>query len=297
MAAFQSARYEAPDSLEAALECLSSGAFRILAGGTDLYPATSSQSLSGAILDITRISELKGLFEEADHWRIGAAVTWSDIIAASQLPPAFDALKLAAREVGSLQIQNRATLAGNICNASPAADGVPALMILDCQVELSSKQGTRRVPLEDFILGNRRTARRPDELVCAFLLPKPSLAGQSHFLKLGARKYLVISIAMVAVRLSVEAGVIASAALAVGSCSEVARRLSSLERALVGLPADPFSISSQVARAAQDAVERDLAPIDDVRGTASYRKQAASEIVLRAVSAALPSPSGMEAAL
>ncbi len=116
----------------------------------------------------------------------------------ADLPPLFDGLKLAAREVGGAQIQNRGTLAGNICTASPAGDGMPNLMALDAQVELASLPGRRVIPAGDFIASYRRTVCRPDEIVTAILIPKRSRATRGHFLKLGARKYLVISIVMVA---------------------------------------------------------------------------------------------------
>ena len=134
--------------------------------------------------------------------RIAACTTWSEIRDAA-LPPACDALRAAAAEVGGRQIQNAGTIGGNLCNASPAADGVPPLLALDAAVELASAAGTRRLPLAAFLLGPRRTDRRPGEILTAVLLPEAALAGRSVFLKLGARRHLVISIAMVAVRLDV----------------------------------------------------------------------------------------------
>jgi CO/xanthine dehydrogenase FAD-binding subunit len=124
-----------------------------------------------------------------------------------------------------VQIQNSGTVAGNLCNASPAADGVPPLLALDASVELASVAGTRRLKLDDFILGPRRTARRADELLAAILIPKPRAAAHSHFLKLGARRYLVISIAMVAAAIESERGKITTARVAVGACGPVAQRL------------------------------------------------------------------------
>jgi CO/xanthine dehydrogenase FAD-binding subunit len=207
---------------------------------------------------------------------LGARASWTDVLR-RDLPPSFDALKLAAREVGSIQIQNRGTVAGNLCNASPAADGVPPLMVLDAEVELASATGRRLLPLADFILGNRRTARQPDELMTAVHVPKVSTEGASHFLKLGARRYLVISIAMVAARLAIEPdGRIGEAAISVGACSAVAQRLRRLETALIGRKAGPDALDA-VAETAFDG----LSPIDDVRGTALYRRQAATEIVKR----------------
>jgi CO/xanthine dehydrogenase FAD-binding subunit len=147
------------------------------------------------------------------------------------------------------------------------------------------------LPLASFITGNRRTARRADELVTAIRLPKSSLAGTSSFFKLGARRYLVISIAMAAVRLAMEDGVVTEAAVAVGSCSEVAQRLRALERSLVGqrtnllgsAPLDPAHFA-------------ELKPIDDVRGSRVYRGSAAREIVRRALVAAAGAPAATERA-
>lgn len=275
-------RYEKPASLDRALALLAEHAgWRPLAGGTDLYPATTAPTLDGDILDLNGIGELRGIAEDEAGWRIGARTTWTDIVRAD-LPPAFEALKQAAREVGSVQIQTMGTLAGNLCNASPAADGVPALLVLDAAVELRSAAGTRRLALADFILGNRKTARRPDELVTAILCPRASLPGRSRFEKLGARRYLVISIAMVAARLAVSAGRIADAAIAVGACSVVARRLPEVERRLIGQP------TGLIGRALDGLDLGDaLAPIDDVRATADYRNHAAAELVRRSVAGAL----------
>lgn len=270
-------RYAKPTTVDEALALLGEGAWRILAGGTDFYPAQGSKPFRDDVLDINGLTSLRGIAETDRHFVIGARTTWTDIIR-HPLPAAFDALKQAAREVGSQQIQNVASIAGNLCNASPAADGVPGLLALDAEVELSSAAATRNLPLQDFILGNRRTALRPGELVTAIHVPKSSASGTSAFVKLGARRYLVISIAMVAARLVVDAGRVTQAAIAVGSCSAVARRLAGVETALLGLPAD-----NGLAAAVLAAPMVELSPIADVRGSAEYRLDAVRELVARAV--------------
>lgn len=271
-------KYDRPDSLSRALALLDAGPRVILAGGTDIYPATLSQSLAGPVLDITGIDDLREIAIGPREVRIGACVTWSDI-AEAKLPLACKALQMAAREVGGRQIQNAGTIAGNLCNASPAADGVPPLLMLNAQVELVSSRSSRRLALSDFITGPRRTSRVADELLTAVILPKASLTGCSTFLKLGARAYLVISIAAVAVRLATREGVIADAAVAVGSCGPVATRLLAVEEALVGL---------KPAKAAAFVNDKDvfaaLRPIDDIRATADYRREAAANLVRRALS-------------
>jgi CO/xanthine dehydrogenase FAD-binding subunit len=210
--------------------------------------------------------------------RIGALATWSDLVAAP-LPRALDTLKLAAREVGGVQVQNAGTVCGNLCNASPAADGVPPLRALGAAVELASVRGTRTLPLEAFVLGNRRTACAPDELVTAVLVPAWGARTRSTFLKLGARRYLVISIAMVAAVVETDAqGAIVRCGVAVGACSAVAQRLSALEAALAGRRLAPG-----IGAVVSPAHLAPLAPIDDVRATAAYRSDAAATLVARAL--------------
>ena len=264
-----------PTQIDEALAILANGDWDVLSGGTDYFPALRDEPPTSPILDISGIESLKGVSHDADGWRIGGLTTWTELIQAD-LPPAFDALKLAAREVGSVQIQNRATIAGNLCNASPAADGVPPLLILDAVVELSSLRSKRVVPLETFILGNRETALSSDELVTAIIVPDIGAGGKSSFLKLGARKYLVISIAMVATRLSTEGDCVAEAAISVGACSAVATRLANLETALIGSPL------SEVSTLVTPERLNKLSPISDVRASKFYRQVAAVELVKRA---------------
>ena len=273
--------YLSPRSLAEALEALGSGKAWILAGGTDFYPGLGDRPAPLDVLDISRVEGLRGIERTEGGWRIGAATTWTDVVCAT-LPPCFDGLKAAAREVGSIQIQNTGTVAGNLCNASPAADGVPPLLTLTAAVELASANGLRVVPLAEFITGVRRTARRPNELVTAVIVPGQAATARSAFLKLGSRAYLVISIAMVAVvTVPDDAGRIAEARVAVGACSPVARRLPALERALRGLPL--------VGDAASAAVRAEhlapLTPIDDIRGSAGYRLQAVQVLLRRALAA------------
>ena len=208
----------------------------------------------------------------------------------SDLPPLFDGLKLAAREIGGVQIQNRGTLAGNICTASPAGDGAPNLLALDAHVELASRQGRRAVPMRDFIDGYRHTQCRNDEIITALIVPKPRGPARSHFLKLGARRYLVISIVMAAGVIETGAeGTIVSARVAVGSCSAVPQRLSALETALAG---QPLEAAADIAAPAHLAP---LAPIDDIRGSAAYRRHAALALT-RDLLAQLASAPGRRAA-
>lgn len=269
--------YARPATVTEAIRILSDGGARVLAGGTDLYPATQAQMLAGPVVDLTAIPALRGMSRTPHGLRIGACTTWSEIDETA-LPPALAALQQAARQVGGRQIQNAGTIGGNLCNASPAADGVPPLLACDAAVELAGPDGTRQMPLGDFITGPRRTALGAGEILTAILIPERGLAGSSLFLKLGARAHLVISITMVAARLVVRDGRIADVALSVGSCSPVARRLPVVEARLIGL-----SPQDAAARITPDAIASHLAPIDDIRATAAYRAEAAATLLSRAV--------------
>ena len=268
------AGYHRPLTLEEALAIRRAGPVTVLAGGTDVYPARAARAGWGDlrhadILDISAVAGLRGISAADEHWRIGALTTWTDVLGAT-LPSLFDGLKLAAREVGGVQIQNRGTLAGNLCTASPAGDGAPNLLALDAKVELASSGGVRTVAVGDFIDGYRHTVLRPEEIVTAILVPARANATRSRFLKLGARKYLVISILMVAGVIEVDAaGRILAARLAVGACSAVAQRLVRLEAALIG---QPLWAAAELAAGAHC---EGLSPIDDIRGSAAYRRWAA----------------------
>ncbi|MEP0234773.1 xanthine dehydrogenase family protein subunit M [Roseibium sp.] len=271
-------QFHRPETLDDALSLLSGEGARLLAGGTDFYPSLMDAPASGPILDLRQVAALRGIRREGDVWRIGATTTWREI-AKADLPPLFDGLKQAAREVGSLQIQNAGTIAGNLCNASPAADGVPPLLTLDASVEIAGPHGLRQLPLCDFITGVRRTALASDEIVTAILVPNRTSA-TSSFLKLGARRYLVISITMVAAQISIdESGVISDVRLAVGACSAVAQRLPDIEALLIGVVPGDDEIRARIG----GAELLGLAPLSDVRGSADYRLEAARELIVRAI--------------
>lgn len=224
------------------------------------------------LLDISGIQELRDIEWGPNELRLGAGVRWADL-QRRRLPSGLDALVQASREVGGWQIQHRASLGGNLCNASPAADGVVPLLALDAKIELTSAQSRRILPLSEFITGPRTTQRAPNELLTSILVPQPERL-QSCFFKLGSRRYLVISLVMLALVVRLDAARrIAHCAIAVGACSPVAQRLGELERALIGQP-----IASALAwldRALHEAHWfAPLQPIDDVRATGQYRLDA-----------------------
>jgi len=268
-----------PLSLADALVQLRQPGVQVLAGGTDFYPALADKAAPSNVLDITRIEDLQAIANDNNQWRIGAAVTWRDVMDTS-LPPAFDCLKQAAKEVGSIQIQNRATVVGNVCNASPAADGVPALLALDASVTLASHSGERTLPLSEFIKGVRSTNAQDDELLTHINIPDPGVDTRALFNKLGSRSYLVISIAMLAVVIRLnKTRQIDHIAIAVGACSPVAIRLQKLEAKLMG---------NEISRRnLHDIITPDelsvLTPIDDVRGSAQYRLNAVAVMLRRTI--------------
>src|SRR5262245_17018570 len=260
------AAYFRPSSLAEALAIRARQPVTVLAGGTDVYPARAARVGWGDmrrddILDIGAIAERNGIAEEAGRFRFGALTTWAEMRRAT-LPPAFTGYQKAAREIGGPQVQNRGTLVGNICTASPAGDGIPCLLTLDAEVELQSTRGRRVVPMREFIDGYRHTVCAPDELVTAILVPRPPDGARGDFVKLGARRYLVISIVMAAAVLAADAtGAITHARIAVGACSAVAQRLPQLEQALLG---QPLAAAPDLVAAGHLA---GLSPIDDVRAS------------------------------
>lgn len=268
-------RYIRPNTLAEATNIFASGEFKILAGGTDLYPTLKDRPVEADVLDISSIPDIRGIQKTETGWRIGACTTWSDISQAA-LPACFEGLQMAAREIGSIQIQNIGTIGGNLCNASPAADSVPPLLTLNAVVEIATKNGFRTMELVEFVLGARKTALKSNEFVNAIHIPEQS--AYSSFQKIGARKYLIISIVMVAVALEIEANAtIKNTRICVGACSPVALRVTALEQSLIGAKLYRKTLSERI----EPEHFRALTPIDDIRGDRDYRMDAVRELVIR----------------
>ena len=270
--------YYRPENINDAITTLSKGELTIAAGCTDLFPKTQEDSLGRNILDISAIKSLKSITIEKEFRRIGSGVTWTDL-ENEKLPNCYDMLKECSLQVGSRQIQNLGTIGGNLCNASPAADGVPCLLSLDASVELISTNGKRILKLDDFIKGSRNTELKKNEILSAILIPQKAERGHSSFVKLGARKYLVISIAMVACKINLDGDIISDIAISIGSCSAVARRLGELENTLIGK-----NVNSDLT---QDIYNFDyknhISPINDIRGTDAYRLEVAKVLVKKSI--------------
>jgi CO/xanthine dehydrogenase FAD-binding subunit len=284
-------KYERPTSLLAALTLLKQG-FLPIAGGTDYYPGKVGKPLVDNLLDLSAIADFDSVGKTGGSGlSFSALTTWKQCqsdFADGKLPIWCAALAQSSKDIGGWQVQNRGTLGGNLCNASPAADGVVALLALGAEVVLvgSAQQvasigyKTRTLDLANFVLGNRLTAKQPDELLTQICLPEHSTNARSVFLKLGHRKYLVISIVMVAVLIDFDAdGLVITCRIAIGSCAKAALRVTALEKQILG--AHRSKILDIVGRNIIEVVSA-IQPIDDVRGTSKYRKSAAQELVLRA---------------
>jgi N-methylhydantoinase B len=269
--------YHRPRSLDEALAIRAAQDVAVIAGATDIYPSYTARRAWGDpthkdVLDITAISGLDAIEEAADGWRIGCLVTWTKLLRTT-LPPLFDGLKAAAREIGGVQVQNRGTIVGNLITASPAGDGIPNLLVLDARIEITGPAGVRFTTVGAFLTGYRATALRADEIVTAIHVPCMP-AAFSAFRKLGARRYLVISAVMAAVVMAADAtGRIADARIAVGACAPVAQRLPLLEASLTGVAL------TEAARLPAVRHLEPLAPISDIRASARYRRDAALVLV------------------
>jgi aerobic carbon-monoxide dehydrogenase medium subunit len=255
----------------------------VLAGGTDVVVALLAGDLSSrALLHVRRIPELHGI-EAAERTLIGAATTHWSLATDPHICAEHAAVAEAALTVGGRQTQNVGTIAGNIVNASPAADLVPALLVADGRVHLSSSGGDRELPLGEFIVDRKRTAREPGELVVGVDLERPSGSTGEAYVKLGRRSAMEVALVGAAARLTLaDDGAIATARLALCSVGPVPFRVDEAERALVGRQPSPELFDEAGA-----AAEAEARPIDDVRSPADYRRRVVPHLVRRALEIAL----------
>lgn len=254
-----------PASLAEALDALRDGPRMPLAGATDVYVALNFGTLETArFLDLWRLDELRGISTRGDSLVLGALVTYTALIRSPLVAARLPMLIEAARLVGGRQIQNRGTLGGNIANASPAGDSLPVLAAADAVLVLRSAAAERRVPITEFYTGYRKSVLRPDELIVA--VEVPPVEGAQHFRKVGTRAAQAISKV-------VFAGVRGTAPrIAFGSVAPVVVRARATERALAGGAATEEAV---------EVLEREIAPIDDLRSTAAYRRRVAGNLLRR----------------
>jgi len=265
--------YLVADSLDTALSALAREPHRIVCGATDCFAEPAARA-SGPWLDISRIASLRGIRHDRGSVHVGAATTWDDIDGSASMP---QVLREAAHGIGSRQIRVQGTIGGNLCHAAPVADGVPALLALHARVQLASAHGQRELPLDRFVLGRRRTASRPDELLASVVFEVPGPAETTAFVKCSHREGPALAVVSAAVRLRWSGrGVVERAIVAVGAASEVPCRVRAVELALEGCP------SPQLAGRVAASPLPELAPIDDCRGSASLRLHLARVAISRA---------------
>ena len=256
-----------------------------VAGGTDVMVGINSGRLRpSALLDLGRVTDLTDWGLDGGYLRLGAAVPYRRII--EELKDKAPGLGMAARTVGSPQIRNRGTIGGNLGTGSPAGDCHPPLLVCDAVIELASVRGVRRIPVTEFFLGPKRTAVAPDELIAAVLVPPAD--GPQQFAKVGTRNAMVIAVCSFALALTPERGWVRAA---IGSAGPVPTRAYTAEQFLTeALQQDGFASRSgrgdvalpeSVVRRFGELVAAAASPIDDVRGTAAYRRHALSVLAQR----------------
>jgi CO/xanthine dehydrogenase FAD-binding subunit len=261
----------APKTLNEALEILAkeNGDYRPIAGGTDLMVLLETGTLRAPkLLSLHALKELSGIRQNGDSIDIGATTTFSAILNNQLIQKYFPLLAQAAASIGALAIQNRATIGGNIANASPAADSPPALLVYDAEIELVSKSGKRKIPYSSFHLGYKKTELRADELIHSIHLPiSKQAASRQHFQKIGTRKAQAISkISFAGILKLNSADEVEEIRLAVGSVAPISLRCCETERVLEGK-----KLTEETVNLARKTLEKEITPISDIRSTAHYR--------------------------
>jgi CO/xanthine dehydrogenase FAD-binding subunit len=245
------------------------GAWRPFAGGTDLMVLLEAGKLEHRkFFSVWHLPELRGIEDGPDAVTLGALTTYTEVRQSRVLQSEFPMLCRAARETGGVAIQNRGTLGGNVANASPAADSPPALLAYGAQVELVSAEGARWVAYEDFHTGYKQTVMRADELLARIRLPRPRAGARQFYRKVGTRRAQAISKVCFAALAEVEEGLIGDVRLCFGSVAPTVVRCVRTEAALRGRRLEDSTI-----RAALGELAREIAPIDDLRSTANYRRR------------------------
>ncbi len=271
-----------PRALPEALEMLAGRASdgMPIAGGTNVIPdLRGGRYRPACLVNVAGLPELRGIRWEDGFLVIGGGVTIAEVLEDPLVAQFAPVLREAARVLASPLIRNRATVAGNLANASPAADMAPPLLVLDAEVELTSREGSRQVPLKDFFVHVRRTVRQPHELITAVRVLLPSEGSRARFFKVALRKADAIAVINGAVRVDLaEDGRCRAARIALGAVAPTPIRAYEAEKALEGQPLTPDVIAG-AARLAAEATH----PIDDLRGSAAYRRAVTEVMVRRAL--------------
>ncbi|WP_120501080.1 xanthine dehydrogenase family protein subunit M [Roseovarius sp. EL26] len=274
-------QYEAPTTVSAAIDLLSntSGECRVMAGGTDLLVRLRAEmSDPDLIVDIKRIEGMRDIMAEDGGWRIGAAVSGAEMSEHAALckdwPGVIEGMDL----IGSTQVQGRATLAGNLCNASPAADSVPAMIAANAVARIASKDGTRDVPVADIPAGPGKTTLAADEFITSIFLPARGSNAADAYLRFIPRTEMDIAVVGCGVSLTLDnAGVCTAARVTLGAVAPTVLVVDAAASALVGSKLDDAALGA-LATACSDAAN----PISDKRGTIEFRKHVSGVLARRA---------------
>ena len=284
-------RYEAPQTMDEAVGLLSAedGVARVLAGGTDLLVQLRSGHLEpDLVVDVKRIAALHEITAEAGGFRVGAAVSGAVMGEHAALKQAWPGVVEAVELIGSTQIQGRATMAGNLCNASPAADSVPAMVAADAVVRIAGPNGARDLPADQVAVGPGKTALAKGEVVESIFLPaRPARSGDAY-LRFIPRTEMDIAVVGCGVNLTLDdAGTCSAARVALGAVAERVLLVPDAAAALIGSPVDDAALT-KLAEAASAACR----PIDDKRGTVEFRTKVAGVLARRAATIALDRAKG-----
>lgn len=283
--------YHRPTSLEEALSLLADGSARVLAGGTDLMVNfRSGRVRPTTLVSLRDVPGLDVLREDGEGIALGARVTLADVLTSELIAERAPVLASTAKRMANVNVRNRATVVGNLCNASPAADLAGPLMALDAEVSIASVSGERRIPVGDLFTGPGQTCLKAGELVVSLHIPAER--GSCRYERLANRRTADLALASASLRVERDtAGVVTEARVAIGAVTATPRRCEAAEQALLGNALDDASIA-----AAADAVKAAAAPIDDVRASAWYRSEMIRNLTRRGLDAiASATPAGGEA--
>lgn len=270
---------QSPATLAEAYALLSESgrSMKVIAGGTDLMVLMNAHMLDAAeFLDIWRVDELRGITDEGEALRVGALMTYTQLIRSELIQRHVPALVAASRTIGAIQIQNRGTIGGNIVNASPAGDSLPVLAAYDAEVEIGSERGTRRVAFNEFYAGYRRTMLQTDELVVAVRIPKLKEGERDFFWKVGTRRAQAISKTVLAARARMSGETIETISIGVGSVAPTVVRAPQTERLLTGA-----TITPALMEQARHMIAQEITPISDLRSTEHYRRTVTGNVLVK----------------
>jgi CO/xanthine dehydrogenase FAD-binding subunit len=275
--------YLAPRSIDEAVDELRRGDGRALAGGTDLLPQLrEGRRSTDRIIDLKRIAELGTVQSRADGGvEIGAAMSATRVARNATIAGAYPAIAASARLIGAVQVQNRASLGGNVCNGAPSADAVPGLICYEARAHIAGPKGRRHLPLDAFFIGPGKTVLAPDELLVSLVLPPALERSATSYLRFTPRREMDIAVAGVGVRLDLaEDSSLALARIALASVGPTPLRALAAEQILQGNRLDR-DLAAAAARAAAEAAR----PISDTRASADYRRSLVEVLTRRALAA------------